>query len=146
MTRSVPTMPLEKFRAICRNLLAKTKARQVNWIRNQAKTDPPETGYFVLLPESRVMIAYGLPLADVDYVSLRLQNAKGETLDSWTVEEPDFDSEHDSIDTADPDGNWRLLSGLFKEVHLAATGWDKVLSDVEKALASPGPIGQPAKK
>jgi hypothetical protein len=90
-----------------------------------------------------VLLAYGVPRADLDYVSLRLQNPKGETIDSWTVSEPDYDPEHEGIEEADPNGDWRLLQTLFSEVHRAATGWDKVLSDVEKALASAGAIGMP---
>jgi hypothetical protein len=37
--------------------------------------------------------------------------------------------------------DWKLLHDLFSEVHLAATGWNKVVSDVEKALAGSGQIG-----
>jgi len=113
----------------------------VNWLRSQAKSEPTETSYFVILPESRVVLTYGIPRADLDYISLRIQNEKGETIDSWTVSQPDYDPEHESLDTADPDGDWRLLNGLFAEVHKQATGWDKVLSDIEKALAAPGVIG-----
>jgi hypothetical protein len=69
---------------------------------------------------------------------------EGITVDSWSVDEPNFDPEHgESIEEADPTGDWRLLQGLFAEVHRQATGWDKVVSDVEKALAAKGPIGKP---
>lgn len=78
-------------------------------------------------------------------MQLQFLNPEGATVDSWSVEEPDYDPEHEGIEEADPDGSWRLLSGLFAEVHRSVTGWDKVIRDVETALASQGPIGQPTR-
>ncbi|MBA4067358.1 MAG: hypothetical protein C0501_27340 [Isosphaera sp.] len=145
MVKSVPSIPVETFRGIARNLLAKTKAGQVNWVRTQAHGQTPETSYRVFLPQSRVTLSYGVPAARLDYVSLQLQNADGLLVESWVVNDPVEDPEHDEIERVDPDGDWRLLSELFREVHRRVTGWDKVLSDVEKALASTGPIGAPPK-
>jgi hypothetical protein len=85
------------------------------------------------------VLRYVIPRADADYISLEFHNPDDLIVDSWSVSEPD-----DNDPTADelvPD--WQLLRELFMEVHRQATGWDQVLSDVEKALATQGPIGQP---
>jgi hypothetical protein len=84
-----------------------------------------------------------VPRAEPDIITLQLQNAEGLTVDSWSVEEPNWGDPEDpnDPDEVDPDGDWRLLYGLFSEVHKYVTGWDKVVSDVEKALTGSGPIG-----
>lgn len=84
---------------------------------------------------------YTKPRAKPDVVSLLFINPDGLLVDMWAVQEPDYDPEVEPIEQADPDGDWRLLSGLFAEVHRIVTGWDKVIRDVETALASNGPIG-----
>jgi hypothetical protein len=74
---------------------------------------------------------------------LQLQNAAGIPVDSWSISEPDWgdaDNPNDP-DEVDPNGDWRLLYSLFTEVHKYVTGWDKVVSDIESALAGSGPIG-----
>lgn len=74
---------------------------------------------------------------------LQLQDPAATTVGSWAVEEPEWDHiDHEEEAVKVPD--WKLLSELFERVHRHATGWDKVLSDVEKALASQGPIGKPS--
>jgi hypothetical protein len=78
---------------------------------------------------------------EADFVALQLLNEDGAEVDSWKVSLPDYDPEHEDIETADPDGDWRLLYGLFSEVHRRVLGWDKVVSDVEKALADSSTIG-----
>jgi hypothetical protein len=145
MVNSVPTMQAEQLRRIAQSLLAKTKAGQANWGRKVTHSDVPETSYELVLPQSRIVLTYTRPRARPDVVKLQFANADGATVDSWVVEEPDYDPEHESIEQADPDGSWRLLSELFSEVHRTVTGWDKVIHDVETALASQGPIGQPAR-
>lgn len=101
----------------------------------------PETSYAVVLPQSRIILTYSIPRADSDFVTLQLQNADGVAVDSWVMSEPNFDPEHEGIEEVDPEGDWRLLHGLFLEVHRHITGWDKVVNDVEKALTINGPIG-----
>ena len=148
MTRSVPTIPLKTFREIGRNLLAKTKAGEVNWSRNTTTgVNPHDTTYEVVLPESRIVLVYGVPRAAPDTISLQLQNLDGLVVDSWTVDEPDWGTPEgpEDLEVADPDGNWRLLYSLFSEVHRRMTKWDKVVVDVEKALTSRGIIGESKK-
>ncbi|MBY0458928.1 MAG: hypothetical protein K2V38_16440 [Gemmataceae bacterium] len=104
-----------------------------------------ETSYETVLPQSRIVVTYTIPRATADYITLELQNASGVTVDSWALDEPDWGDPQNPLppEAADPDGDWQRLAALFREVHRRVTGWDKVLSDVEKALASPGPIGLP---
>ncbi len=141
MVNSVPTIQTERLRRITQNLLNKTKAGQVNWTRRATHNDVPETSYELVLPQSRIAVMYTKPRAKPDVVSLLFINPDGLLVDMWAVQEPDYDPEVEPIEQADPDGDWRLLSGLFAEVHRIVTGWDKVIRDVETALASNGPIG-----
>jgi hypothetical protein len=143
MPKSVPTIPRQTFRQIARTLLAKTKAGQVNWVRKPIMSQGPDTTYEVILPESRIELTYGVPRAEPDFISLRLKNPNGVAVDSWTVDEPDWGDAEDPnpAEEADPEGEWRLLYDLFTEVHRQATGWDKVVSDIQRALAESGSIG-----
>jgi hypothetical protein len=143
MVNSVPTIQAEQLRRIVEHLLAKTKAGQANWTRKAPDSEVPETSYELALPQSRIVITYTRPRARPDVVKLQFINPDGLIVDSWKVEEPDYDPDVEPIEHADPDGSWRLLSGLFAEIHRTVTGWDKVIRDVETALASEGPIGKP---
>lgn len=162
MANAVPTIPVQTLRQIAQTLLAKTKAGEVNWIlrdsnslrlaptqalpgevrrpRNQA---PRDTTYEVLLPQSRIVLSYGVPRVEADFVSFQLQNPDGVVVDSFAVDEPDWGDADNPTDPeeVDPEGDWRLFHGLWTEVHKQATGWDKVVSDVQRALTSGGRIG-----
>jgi len=49
--------------------------------------------------------------------------------------------------TADEDpenADWKLLEGLWREAERLATGWDKVIEDVERGINAKGPIGLPS--
>lgn len=146
MVKPIPTAtPANKLRDYARELYGRTKARRVHWIALPQRGRPPETPYELVLPESRVVLSYWVPAATADFITLRLQNADGVTVDEWRVEEPDYDpDEGQTLEQADPDGDWRLLNDLFGEVHREATGYDRVLSDVELALKALGTIGKPA--
>lgn len=113
----------------------------MNWVRKQNPAQPRDTTYEVVLPQSRIALTYGVPRAEPDFLTLQLQNTDGVTVDSWSVDEPDYDPERENAIAADPDGNWTILYKLFSEVHRRATGWDKVVTDIQKALASQGAIG-----
>jgi hypothetical protein len=108
--------------------------------------NPPEHPYHLILPDSRVTLTYTIPYADADFITLRLLNADGVPVDEWRVEEPDYDPDAgETLERADPDGDWRLMTELFGEVHRQATGYDRVVSDIEKALGEIGVIGKPVK-
>ena len=98
------------------------------------------TTYEVVLAGSRIVLSHVIPLSQPDRISLQLLNANGVTVDSWTITDPEVDDQD-----ADPDGNWKLLSELYSEVHRFVTGWDKVTDDIQKALKSSGVIGEPRK-
>lgn len=138
--------PPEVLRGMSRDLLARTKARQVNWVPVVVPdTEPPEYVYRLVLPDSCVTITYTTPMILSDFITLRFQNADGVTVDEWRVEAPPYDADAGETDeSVDVVGDWRLMKGLFGEVHREATGYDRVISDVEKALASLGVIGLPA--
>jgi hypothetical protein len=126
--------------------LAKTEARAANWVSRRVPTTPNQFPYELALPDSRVLLWYATPVLLPDSITLALQNAEGETVDEWHVEQPDFDPDAgETLESADPDGDWRLLYALFAQVHRQATGYDRVITDVEKALAELGVIGKPAR-
>ena len=137
--------PVARLRQMARELLDKTRARQVNWVPAPNRNEPPEFPYRLILPDSRVTLTYTRTRASEDFITLRFQNADGVTVDEWRVEEPEYYPDvGQTLEQADPDGDWRLMKELFGEVHREATGYDRVISDVEKALASLGVIGKPA--
>jgi hypothetical protein len=119
----------------------------------------PDVSYEVVLPESRLILTYKSPRAEPDVISLQLQDLTGAVIGAFAADEPD-DSPRGLLSGAltvtgtvtgsalippEPQAvnDWKLLQELFSEVHLSATGWDRVVKDVEKALASQGPIGKP---
>ncbi|MBN9120434.1 MAG: hypothetical protein J0I06_14970 [Planctomycetes bacterium] len=145
MVKPIQLLAEPKLREIAQTLLQKTKAGQVNWIPGTRTRN--ETTYELILPESRVALSYISPTAESDFIQLQLQDAKGTSAGSWSVEEPDWEY-LDRTDDPDADAtvpDWKLLKELFEVVHRYVTGWDKVIRDVEAALASQGPIGQPAR-
>lgn len=145
IVQEAPATPVPKLRAYAQELLARTRARAVNWVARERHGRPPETSYELVLPDARVTIGYTSPVLLEDYITLRLQNAGGVTVDEWRVEEPDYDPDiGETLDQADVTGDWRLMRELFGEVHREANGYDRVISGVEKALASLGVIGLPA--
>lgn len=107
----------------------------MNWTR----TDRPESSYRLTLPESEVLLTYHQPPVEPDFVTLEVISADGVSAGVLAAAEPD---EQDP----DPNPDWPLLRSLYIEAHRFVTGWDRTLSDVEKALAGPGPIGAKPQK
>ncbi|MCI0702710.1 MAG: hypothetical protein L0241_16645 [Planctomycetia bacterium] len=143
MVKPIQLLTEPKLREWAPTLLKKTKVGQVTWVKgNSTRT---ESSYEVILPESRIVLSYVSPPAEADYIQLQLQDSKGLSAGSWVVEEPEWEFVDQDDEAAAKVPDWKLLSGLFEEVHRYVTGWDKVLSDVEKALTSQGPIGKPAR-
>ncbi len=144
MAKPVLTILLDTFRTIARNLLAKTKVGQVNWVPRTEREYTPNikrtTIYEVVLPGSRIVLSHVIPLSQPDRISLQLLNANGVTVDSWTITDPEVEDQD-----ADSDGNWKLLSELYSEVHRFVTGWDKVTKEIQSALLSSAVIGEPRK-
>lgn len=110
----------------------------------ETSSEYPETAYQVVLSQGRLVLSYGIPYAALDYVALHIRNTQGTVVESWKVNEPDDEDYDQNGNYRDSQGyeDWKLLSGLFHEVHRRATGWDRVLSEIEKALAGQGVIGE----
>lgn len=124
------TTPENQLRSLAEGLLKKTKAGQVNWVRNS-----DEASYEVLLPQSRIRTWYTAPRAAPDTISLGFYNPKAELIGVLSANKPDPGDV--------PEADWPLLESLYAEVHRTVSGWDKVLAEVESAIASPGAIGEP---
>ncbi len=110
-------IPATKFREIAQGLLDKTRAGKLPWERGQTDT----SGFHVHLPGSIIRIEYVSPSTEPDYVVTGFHNLKGEEAGRWFVR----DGEED----------WELASTLYKEAHKTATGWDKVVADIERFLS-----------
>lgn len=130
---SATMSPEEKLKELTRGLLEKTKARLVNWVPSQDK----DREYTVALPHSWIRLRYINPRALPDFITLAFFNAGGVLVGALKAEEPDPEEEG-------PNPDWDLLNSLFTEVHRSAAGWDTVVDEIEKALAGPGPVGNPA--
>jgi hypothetical protein len=127
-------------------LVAKTKARQVNWTPLQTEREGDQKySYQLALPHSRVTLTYTIPRVEYDFITLTFHNAEGAIVDEWRVDAPDEDERSVKHLERDEDADWRLLKALFGEVYRQATGYDRVMSDVQRALAELGVIGKPAR-
>lgn len=129
-----------QLREIARNLLKKTQAGEVNWVRGENAAR--KKSFEVVLPPTRVVISHLNPIADPDALRLEIQDALNIPVMELTVAEPDFEQPDREDQERMPD--WKLLSELFEIAHLTATGYDRVLKSIEAALATPGVIGTPA--
>ena len=130
----MPTEP--QLKPIAQALLQKTRKGEVNWIEDDSEKS--DTAYVVKLPKASIVIKRVNPIAEPDYLILAFLDEKGHAALAWPVDEPEAGTP--ATATAD----WNLLLSLYSEARREATGWDKVLQEVETALASQGPIGQPA--
>ena len=117
-------IPDSKYRDIAKALLEKSRRDEVIW---KPESEVAQDSFRVMLPESRIEIAFVSPAAELDYIVLTLHRSNGDQVGRWKVEE---DSE-----------DWTLVKALYEEAGRFVFGWDKVLSDIEKALAAKGPIG-----
>ena len=136
-----------RLRTIAQSLLAKTRAGQANWTR--APGD--DLRYELRLPESRIVLAYLSPRVEPDYLSLQLHTLSGVAVGALEADEPEpgepLNPPDDwATERAEHEADWMVLQPLFDEVHRSVTGWDKVMKDVETALARPGAIGVSANR
>lgn len=136
-----------RLRKIAQSLLEKTRAGQANWV--------PAAGadlqYELKLPESRIVLAYLSPRVEPDYLSLRLHTLSGVAVGALEADEPEpgepLNPPDDwATERTEQEVDWKALQPLFVEVHRSVTGWDKVMKDVETALAQPGAIGVSASR
>lgn len=75
------------------------------------------------------------PPAEPDSLLLGFTDGRGQMIHAWQIDDPE-----DGGQTAER-ANWALLLQLFEEARRHAAGWDKMLNEVETALAGQGPIG-----
>ena len=131
-------IPDKRLRQIATALATKTKTGQVKWTTREFL--PQVTSYQVVLPGARVVVTYTTPRAEPDFITLDLQNPSKVSVGSWTAVKPD---EQDELNATSELDEWQILYALFAEAHRVVTGWDKVVSDIETALAGQEPIGNP---
>jgi hypothetical protein len=117
----------EKLRKIATSLWERSQANEVEWKRHYNS----RTGVDYLevrFPKSTIRVLSVSPTTEPDFVTMQVCNEEGTLISQLKAEEDGDD--------------WELLSGLYSEALRYATKWDEVLSDVEKAIATPGKIGE----
>lgn len=115
----------ERFRRIAQRLLTKTSAGDVLW----KVMGPDRKSFVVNFEKSRVRLAFESPRAEPDKITLSVLDDSDQPVDDWLVYEGEDD--------------WKLLHGLFLKASISATGWDKVVEDVENNLQREGQVGLP---
>jgi hypothetical protein len=124
-------IPDRKLREIAMKLWEKSRANEVEWKREilPGPHSDLETGEYLSVdfPKSQIRVLYRAPQTGPDFVAMQLRSQNGVTFSELKAEEGETD--------------WELLQGLYAEALRAATKWDEVLSDVERAIAKPGRIG-----
>ncbi|MBI1918924.1 MAG: hypothetical protein HYS12_29900 [Planctomycetes bacterium] len=119
--------PNAKLRDIATKLLQRTQLNEVEWKRSFLEGD--EEVLHVVFPKSQIRLLFRSPATEPDFVVMEVWNERKALIAHLKAEEGDDD--------------WELLSGLYSEALRSATKWDEVLSDVERAIAKPGKIGEP---
>ncbi len=121
-------IPTDKFKQLFQRLLERSRKGQVEWLQDRTST----YSFNVQLPESLMRIQRISPRTDPDYFQLDLYNKDGVRILSQIADE------------SETDNDWLpLLSQLYEEAFRCVTGWDKVLADLEAAVASESHVGTP---
>ena len=111
----------EVFRRVLHKLLGRAKKNEVVWRKVNAD-------YLVQFPKSAIGLVFDRPEAESDYYTANLYNDDGKMVQSLWSELPDSD-------------DWQLMSELYLEAERSVTGWDRALSDAERALEQEEKVG-----
>ena len=111
-----------EFRAMLRQLLAKSRANLVNWTQ-----DEPDLCRVDFPSGARIVVMQASPPVEPDYASAHLR-IKGETAIS--------------IIGNDGDDDYQLVMALYTDALRHMRGWDSVLEKMKEQLASEGPVGE----
>lgn len=129
------------MRAVVKQLLAKTKARQADW---RPRTDGEFAGCAIYLPQSSLYLTYIEPRAEADYIRLELvrngqQTAPGgnPTFEAY-VDSPDSNAQATNPQELE-DSRW--LTELYREASAIAYRWDEVFAGLGEVLSQPGSVG-----
>jgi hypothetical protein len=120
------TDPIEHFRSVLQNLLARAKKDEVNWQLTDVRG--AASSYLVQFPASAIRIDFYSPESEPDVYIARLFNHQGKSVQSFYGKETEK-------------ANWELLASLTREAYRSLTGWDKALADAEEALKKEGSVG-----
>lgn len=113
-----------QLKGIAANLLEKSRRGEVKW----QWFEQGQRRYSVQVPPGFLVIQRNpseYPPASVTF-SIHVPNEE-DALSEWTVEEGEAD--------------WPLILELFERAEQKARGWDRVISDIERAVRAGGPIG-----
>ena len=127
----------EQLRSIAERLLEKSRANEVNWVKESTSVSielasGPKGSSLervsVRFPQSAFHLIYGKPATDSDFIKAVITRDDGREAGELQASEDDTE-------------DWRLLSALWMEAQRCLVRWDEVLVDVERNLSKPGKIG-----
>ena len=131
----------EQMRAVVRQLLDKTKARQADW---RPGGDEEFTGCSLFLPQSSLHLTYVAPRAEADYIRIELvRNGSEDPPGSNPTFEAYVDSPDSKSQATDPQEaeDSKLLTELYREATNIAFRWDERFAVLDEALSRPGSVG-----
>ena len=109
-------IPESKFVEIAKGLFRKTRQGKVRWEQYS------NGSYIARLPGSAVIVRQYTSASSPTYISLDVRGPSGTSVGLWQV----FEGED----------NWQHAAELHSEIERGMTGWDKVLEDIERFIAS----------
>ncbi len=131
----------EQMRAIVKQLLDKTKARQADW---RPGGDEEFVSCSLYLPQSSLLLTYVVPRAEADYIRLELVRNGAQDPPGWNptfeayVDSPDSNAQ--AINPQEREDS-RLLTELYREATNVAYHWDERFAALGEVLSQPGSVG-----
>lgn len=121
-----------RFRGILQQLLERSRRGDVNWLRLPTP-DATSRAYFVRLPESMITVWLEPSEYTPDHIRLRIDRFD-ERGQNWPIKEWKF---------VEGGEEWDFVLDLHSEAERFAMGWDRVLSDLERAIEQDPKVGDP---
>lgn len=125
-------LPITEIRNTLQHLHDATTRKKVKWTKTPASVEGYRTSKDALIaefPNSVVQLMFLQPTVDPDFFRVEFKNKDGESVACWDV---DADSE-----------GFETVKDLYMDAYRVATGWDKILADINQSLESIA--GEPAK-
>jgi hypothetical protein len=128
-------IPDDKLIQLLSQLLVRSRKDEVHWGVDPLPPKFPGSSmsFRVDVGTSAISIHFVRPPSDADFFLVRISNTAGFVVATKRVP-VDAEGENEKM--------WlTLLQELYCEAERLATGWDKVLSELEQAVTSPSPVG-----
>lgn len=116
-------IPTHEVRNTLQHIHDATTRQKIKWTKIQVSVEGYRTLRDALVaefPNSIVQLLFLQPTADPDYFRVEFMNKEGETVARWDVDAEDED--------------FKAVKDLYMEAYRIATGWDKILADINQSL------------